>query len=160
MTAARYAPSPMLIMPEMSSARPPMMTRRVLPREERPAVRAKGTVSPSEKPMMMSRRVSLRPSGADDEEEDDVDLEEQRPGETSRPWALRPVADRSERGSGSRGDVSEAYAMVTVCIVEWGIGKRRMGEARLAVAMMALEVSRVLFISCALALAERVMMDV
>ena len=51
----------MLIMPLQSSARPPMMTILVLPSEDRPAVSAKGTVSPSEKPMMTSRMTASKP---------------------------------------------------------------------------------------------------
>lgn len=41
--------------PEKSSARPARMTRRGDPSDERPAVRAKGTVRPSLKPMMKLR---------------------------------------------------------------------------------------------------------
>ncbi len=47
-------PRPMEMAPAMSSARPPRTTRRVSPSEERPAVRAKGTVRPSERPRMAS----------------------------------------------------------------------------------------------------------
>lgn len=50
--------------PAMSSARPPKMTTRVLPRADRPAVRAKGTVRPSERPMVaseMTRAVTWKP---------------------------------------------------------------------------------------------------
>jgi len=39
--------------PAMSSAMPPRTTSFELPREERPAVRANGTVSPSERPIML-----------------------------------------------------------------------------------------------------------
>jgi len=39
--------------PAMSSAIPPRTTSFESPREERPAVRANGTVSPSERPMML-----------------------------------------------------------------------------------------------------------
>lgn len=46
------------------------MTSFVLPRLERPAVRAKGTVRPSEKPMMTSRRTSVRSMLEETEEED------------------------------------------------------------------------------------------
>lgn len=42
--------------PAKSSANPPRMTSREEPRLERPAVSAKGTVRPSLKPMMASRR--------------------------------------------------------------------------------------------------------
>ena len=51
----------MLIAPLNSSAKPPMMTSFALPREDRPAVRAKGTVSPSANPMMASWMISLEP---------------------------------------------------------------------------------------------------
>ena len=47
--------------PLNNSASPPMMTSFELPREERPAVRAKGTVRPSAKPMMASWMISLEP---------------------------------------------------------------------------------------------------
>lgn len=51
----------MEIEPAKSSARPPRMTILEDPREERPAVRAKGTVRPSAKPMMLSRtKIPLR----------------------------------------------------------------------------------------------------
>ena len=40
--------------PAISSAKPPRTTSRAFPREDRPAVRAKGTVIPSERPMMAS----------------------------------------------------------------------------------------------------------
>ena len=49
----------MEIIPEKSSARPPIITSLVDPKVDRPAVKAKGTVKPSEKPRMMSRK---RPS--------------------------------------------------------------------------------------------------
>lgn len=41
--------------PEKSSARPLRITIRVLPKDDRPAVRANGTVRPSEKPIIESR---------------------------------------------------------------------------------------------------------
>ena len=47
-------PRPIEIAPEISSASPPRMTKRVSPSEERPAVRANGTVKPSERPRMAS----------------------------------------------------------------------------------------------------------
>lgn len=47
-------PSPMERAPAMSSAKPPKTTTLVSPRYASPAVRAKGTVMPSEMPMMAS----------------------------------------------------------------------------------------------------------
>ena len=47
-------PSPMEIAPAMSSASPPRTTKRVSPSDDKPAVRANGTVNPSESPMMAS----------------------------------------------------------------------------------------------------------
>ena len=47
-------PRPMEIAPAMSSARPPRTTSRASPSEDKPAVSAKGTVRPSERPIMAS----------------------------------------------------------------------------------------------------------
>ena len=47
-------PNPIEMAPAINSARPPSTTRRALPRDDKPAVRAKGTVNPSERPMMAS----------------------------------------------------------------------------------------------------------
>ena len=44
---------PIEIAPAMSSAIPPRMTSLDSPRDERPAVRANGTVRPSERPMTL-----------------------------------------------------------------------------------------------------------
>lgn len=52
--APRYPPNPMEMAPAVSSAKPAKITTRVLPSVESPAVRAKGTVNPSERPMMAS----------------------------------------------------------------------------------------------------------
>lgn len=49
---------PIDMAPAMSSATPPRTTMRDSPREERPAVRAKGTVRPSERPMITSLTTS------------------------------------------------------------------------------------------------------
>lgn len=46
---------PIEIAPAISSATPPRTTSFDVPRDERPAVRAKGTVRPSESPMMLSK---------------------------------------------------------------------------------------------------------
>jgi hypothetical protein len=45
---------PIEIAPAMSSAMPPRMTSLDSPRDERPAVRANGTVRPSERPMTLT----------------------------------------------------------------------------------------------------------
>lgn len=47
-------PSPIDIAPAISSARPPNTTSLVSPKEAKPAVRANGTVMPSDTPMMAS----------------------------------------------------------------------------------------------------------
>ena len=47
-------PSPIDMAPAMSSASPPKTTSLVSPRDANPAVRANGTVMPSETPMMAS----------------------------------------------------------------------------------------------------------
>lgn len=47
-------PTPIEIAPAMSSATPPRTTMRELPIDDKPAVRAKGTVKPSERPMILS----------------------------------------------------------------------------------------------------------
>lgn len=52
--APKAPPTPIEIIPATSSATPPSTTIWVLPRVERPAVRAKGTVMPSANPMMAS----------------------------------------------------------------------------------------------------------
>lgn len=62
--APRYPPRPMEMAPAISSARPPKMTTLVFPSAERPAVRANGTVRPSERPMVASdntRAVTWKP---------------------------------------------------------------------------------------------------
>jgi hypothetical protein len=62
--APRYPPSPMEIAPAMSSANPPYMTTLVFPKADRPAVRAKGTVRPSDNPIVASeitRASTLKP---------------------------------------------------------------------------------------------------
>ena len=56
---------PIEMAPAMSSAIPPRMTSLDSPSEERPAVRAKGTVSPSERPMTLWEGVSVRGSQGD-----------------------------------------------------------------------------------------------
>lgn len=58
--APRYPPSPMEIAPAISSANPPNTTTLVSPSADNPAVRANGTVIPSDKPIMASDTV--RPS--------------------------------------------------------------------------------------------------
>lgn len=50
----RYPPRPMLMEPAISSASPPKMTTFVSPKADRPAVKANGTVSPSERPIVAS----------------------------------------------------------------------------------------------------------
>ncbi|KIW31909.1 hypothetical protein, variant [Cladophialophora immunda] len=52
--APTYPPSPIDIAPAISSASPPRITTLVSPRAVRPAVRANGTVSPSESPRIAS----------------------------------------------------------------------------------------------------------
>ena len=52
--AANQPPNPMEIAPAINSARPPKMTILLLPRADSPAVRAKGTVRPSERPIVAS----------------------------------------------------------------------------------------------------------
>ena len=52
--------------PAMSSARPPKITIRVSPRADSPAVRAKGTVSPSERPMVASEMMRAVSAGLRD----------------------------------------------------------------------------------------------
>lgn len=52
--APTYPPRPMEMAPAASSARPPRTTTFVLPRADKPADRAKGTVNPSDKPRMAS----------------------------------------------------------------------------------------------------------
>jgi hypothetical protein len=49
----RYPPRPIDMAPAHNSARPPVTTRLLEPSDERPAVRAKGTVRPSDRPMML-----------------------------------------------------------------------------------------------------------
>ena len=49
----RKPPTPILIAPAMSSATPPRTTSLEDPRPDRPAVNAKGTVRPSESPIML-----------------------------------------------------------------------------------------------------------
>ena len=55
--APRNPPRPIEIAPATSSASPPKMTTLVVPRLERPALRANGTVRPSESPNMASEMV-------------------------------------------------------------------------------------------------------
>lgn len=50
----RYPPRPMLMDPAINSARPPNMTTLVSPSADRPAVNAKGTVNPSDRPIVAS----------------------------------------------------------------------------------------------------------
>ena len=52
--APTYPPNPMESAPAVNSARPPRTTTLVFPRAERPALSAKGTVKPSERPRMES----------------------------------------------------------------------------------------------------------
>lgn len=52
--APTYPPSPIEIAPAASSARPPRTTTLVLPNADRPALKAKGTVKPSDSPRMAS----------------------------------------------------------------------------------------------------------
>jgi len=47
-------PKPIEMAPAINSAKPPRVTSRALPNADNPAVRAKGTVNPSERPMMAS----------------------------------------------------------------------------------------------------------
>lgn len=64
--APRYPPSPIDIAPAINSARLPNITILVSPRAERPAVKANGTVRPSERPMVASeitRASTLKPFG-------------------------------------------------------------------------------------------------
>jgi hypothetical protein len=58
-TALRNPPRPMEMAPAQSSARPAVTTNREEPIEDRPAVRAKGTVSPSERPIMLARSAQV-----------------------------------------------------------------------------------------------------
>ncbi|PHH73191.1 hypothetical protein CDD83_4797 [Cordyceps sp. RAO-2017] len=108
----------MLIMPEKSSARPPRMTSRVLPSDDRPAVSANGTVSPSEKPMMTSRSVSPRSALDDDEPAEDASDDEQ----ALRSWGsalTAPACGRSVAGSaGRRGDLSDDRAIGGLCCAD------------------------------------------
>jgi hypothetical protein len=55
--APTYPPNPMEMAPAASSASPPRTTTFVFPKAERPALRAKGTVSPSERPRMASETI-------------------------------------------------------------------------------------------------------
>jgi len=55
---ARKPPIPMEMAPAMSSAMPPKTTNLDSPRDERPAVRAKGTVRPSERPITLEQSVA------------------------------------------------------------------------------------------------------
>lgn len=55
--APTYPPSPMEMAPAASSASPPSTTTFVFPSAERPALSAKGTVSPSERPRMASETI-------------------------------------------------------------------------------------------------------
>jgi hypothetical protein len=58
--AARYPPSPMAIDPAAISANPAVTTTIVVwAAPDNPAARAKGTVSPSDMPITISRTVSL-----------------------------------------------------------------------------------------------------
>src|SRR5687767_7770285 len=56
----------MLMLPAHSSASPPVITASVLPKELSPAVRAKGTVMPSEKPSVKSDKKRLNAGPCDD----------------------------------------------------------------------------------------------
>jgi len=49
----RYPPRPIEIAPAQSSARPPVTTSRELPNPDNPAVKAKGTVNPSDNPTIL-----------------------------------------------------------------------------------------------------------
>lgn len=53
----RYPPRPIEIAPAHNSARPPVTTSLELPRPESPAVRAKGTVNPSDRPTILNLSV-------------------------------------------------------------------------------------------------------
>lgn len=55
--APTYPPRPMEIAPAASSARPPNTTTLVFPNAERPALKAKGTVNPSERPRIASETI-------------------------------------------------------------------------------------------------------
>jgi hypothetical protein len=55
--APTYPPNPMEMAPAANSANPPRTTTFVFPNAERPALRAKGTVSPSERPRMASETI-------------------------------------------------------------------------------------------------------
>ena len=50
---SRNPPRPIEIAPAQSSARPPVTTSFELPSDDSPAVKAKGTVRPSERPMIL-----------------------------------------------------------------------------------------------------------
>lgn len=52
--APKYPPNPIDIAPAISSANPPYITTLVSPRADKPAVRANGTVRPSERPIIAS----------------------------------------------------------------------------------------------------------
>lgn len=52
---------PIEIAPAMSSAIPPATTNLEVPKDERPAARAKGTVKPSESPMTLRIISMFRP---------------------------------------------------------------------------------------------------
>ena len=56
---ARKPPMPIEMAPAISSAIPPSTTSLDSPSDERPAVRAKGTVRPSDRPMMLNQKVLL-----------------------------------------------------------------------------------------------------
>ena len=53
LTAPRYPPSPIEMAPAINSAKPAKITV-LVPSVDKPAVRAKGTVRPSDRPMMAS----------------------------------------------------------------------------------------------------------
>ena len=55
--APTYPPSPIEMAPAASSASPPSTTTFVFPSADRPALRANGTVSPSERPRMASETI-------------------------------------------------------------------------------------------------------
>lgn len=61
--AAKYPPKPIDIAPAVNSARPANITTRVFPKADKPAVRAKGTVNPSDNPIIASEttRASIFP---------------------------------------------------------------------------------------------------
>ena len=52
------APIPMEMAPAISSAIPPSTTTLEFPRDAKPAVRAKGTVNPSDRPITLSKEVN------------------------------------------------------------------------------------------------------